>query len=72
MPAPPLFLEVVKNQWAHPGSLPKPCSNDCQFYNTDKEFSDALQVPTVDALVAALATSSALVLGDVVDKLFFF
>ncbi|XP_013910088.1 PREDICTED: uncharacterized protein LOC106539742 [Thamnophis sirtalis] len=69
VPAPPLFLEVVKNQWGRPSTLPNPGSNDCHFYNMEQAFSQALQLSTVDTPVAALAMASTVVSGDAVDKL---
>lgn len=44
VPAPPLFLEVVKHQWAWPGAFPNLGGNDRRFYNMDQGFSQAFQV----------------------------
>lgn len=64
-----MFSEVVKNQWSWPGAFPNPGGNDCQFYNMEQAASQILQVPSIDAPVAALATSSSLVAGDIADNL---
>lgn len=65
IPTPDLFLEVLKSQWAKPGTFPTPGSNDRRFYNLNASFAQTLQVPSVDASVVGLASSSAVVTGDI-------
>ncbi|XP_013918912.1 PREDICTED: uncharacterized protein LOC106546547 [Thamnophis sirtalis] len=65
IPTPDLFLEVLKSQWTKLGSFPTPGTNDHRFYNLNASFNQALQVPSVDAPVAALASASSIVTGDI-------
>ncbi|XP_058021153.1 uncharacterized protein LOC131189195 [Ahaetulla prasina] len=58
VPAPKLFTEVVQRQWVVPGSGPFPNTIDKRLYHMAPEMSSLLQVPTVDAPVVALASST--------------
>lgn len=68
IPSPKLFLNVVQRQWASPGAEPNTSNMDKGFYNMGPDLTKALQVPVVDAPVAALATPSVLV-GESEDAL---
>ncbi|XP_013910711.1 PREDICTED: bystin isoform X2 [Thamnophis sirtalis] len=69
IPAPQLFLNVVKKQWAHLGAFPNPGENERRFYNMEQGFSQTLQLPSIDTPLVALASSSSLVTGDIADNL---
>lgn len=58
IPGPKLFREVLTKQWSTPASGPNPNALDRRIYNMAPEVSSLLQVPTVDAPVAALSASS--------------
>ncbi|XP_058045915.1 lamina-associated polypeptide 2-like [Ahaetulla prasina] len=60
IPAPGLFIEVVKRQWSAPSSSTIPTSADKRFFNVDPDLSSVLQTPTVDVPVAALSASSSI------------
>lgn len=57
VPAPKLFSDVVQRQWSFPSSGPLPNGLDKRFYNMASDFSNLLQVPSVDAPVVALSSS---------------
>lgn len=67
IPVPNLFLNVVQNQWPHPGVLPTPSYNDKRFYNMGPSLSQALQLPSVDEPVAALSLASPYLTGDIAE-----
>lgn len=69
IPTPKLFWDVVQKQQTHPESSPTPSGNDQHFYNMDYDFSEALQLPMVDGPVAALASPSATLSGDIAEGL---
>ncbi|XP_013909106.1 PREDICTED: ubiquitin carboxyl-terminal hydrolase 7-like [Thamnophis sirtalis] len=69
IPAPPLFLEVLTDQWARPSNFSAPGSNDCRHYNVEQTFAQAIQLPAFDTPVAALVSASPVVSGDAVDKM---
>lgn len=58
VPSPRLFLDVVQRQWTYPRSSPFPTSQDKRLYNISPDLARALEVPIVDAPVAALSASS--------------
>ncbi|XP_060547127.1 uncharacterized protein LOC132711664 [Pantherophis guttatus] len=58
VPAPKLFSDVVQRQWNFPSTGPLPNSLDKRFYNLATDFSNILQVPSVDSPVVALSSSS--------------
>lgn len=60
IPAPPLFLDVVRKQWSSPGSAPTPTSADGNNFNVAPDLAALLQVLTVDAPVAALLPNAAI------------
>lgn len=68
IPCPPLFSEVVKSGWAQPGALTAPSALDKKLYCSAPELEDILALPSVDAPVAALSSSS-VITSDVVDGL---
>lgn len=57
IPSPQLFINVVQRQWSSPGILINPSSVDKSFYNVTSDLFKILQIPKVDAPVAALHTS---------------
>lgn len=60
IPTPPLFLDVLKRQWASPGSAPLPSSMDQKNFNIAADLASLLHVPIVDALIAALLPNTAI------------
>ncbi|XP_060543266.1 uncharacterized protein LOC132710656 [Pantherophis guttatus] len=58
VPTPPLFLDVVKRQWESPASAPLPSSNDKRNFQVSSDLETLLQIPSVDAPVAALLPNS--------------
>uniref|UniRef100_A0A8C6X389 TATA box-binding protein-associated factor RNA polymerase I subunit D n=1 Tax=Naja naja TaxID=35670 RepID=A0A8C6X389_NAJNA len=58
VPSPRLFLKVVQKQLESPTSGLNPLSTNCRFFNVGPELTKSLQVPMVDAPVAALASTS--------------
>ncbi|ETE67620.1 N-acetylgalactosaminyltransferase 7, partial [Ophiophagus hannah] len=58
VPSPKLFLKVIKKQLEAPATGPNPLASDYRFFNVGPELTKTLQVPTVDAPVAALTSSS--------------
>lgn len=60
VPAPKLTSDVVQRQWSFPSSGPVPNGLDKRFYNMVSDFANLLQVPSVDAPVVALSSSSPL------------
>ncbi|XP_034278399.1 uncharacterized protein LOC117668538 [Pantherophis guttatus] len=60
---PPLFLDVIKKQWSSPGSAPTPTAADRRNFSIAPDLDSLLQVPSVDAPVAALLPHS-VVPGD--------
>ncbi|XP_058015779.1 uncharacterized protein LOC131186316 [Ahaetulla prasina] len=58
IPAPKMFVDVVQRQWSYPGSGPLPSATDKKFFNCAPDLENILQVPTVDAPVVALTTTS--------------
>lgn len=56
---PPLFLDVLKKQWASPGSASVPSSTDRNFFNVAPDLASLLQIPTVDAPVTTLLPNAA-------------
>lgn len=60
IPTPPLFLEVLKKQWASPGSAPVLTSTDKRNFNVSSDLDSLLQVPPVDAPIAALVPNVAI------------
>ncbi|XP_058017525.1 uncharacterized protein LOC131187272 [Ahaetulla prasina] len=58
IPAPKMFVDVVQRQWSHPSSGSNPNATDKKFYNCAPDLENILQVPTVDAPIVALTTSS--------------
>lgn len=69
IPAPHLCLVVVKKQWTKPVVFPHLGSKDKRFCNFETDFSQILQVPTVDPPVIALAFPTSLVAEAVADSL---
>ncbi|XP_034262888.1 uncharacterized protein LOC117658879 [Pantherophis guttatus] len=55
IPSPKLFLDAVQRQWAQPGAYPGPNVTDKRFYNVAPTLAAALEIPTIDEPVAALA-----------------
>lgn len=53
-----LFLDVVQRQWVQPGAYPPLSGSDNNFYNVAPCLTEALQAPTIDISVAALASST--------------
>lgn len=68
IPCPPLFSEVIQSGWAQPRSLSAPSALDKKLYCSAPELKDILALPSVDAPVAAL-TSSSVITTDIVDGL---
>lgn len=63
IPTPPLFLNVVKKQWAAPGAAPVPSSMGRNNCNVAMDLVALLQVLSVDAPIAALLPNAS-VPGD--------
>lgn len=59
-PVPPLFLDVVRKQWSSPGSALVPSSTDHKYFNVAPDLATLLQVPSVDAPVAALLPNASI------------
>ncbi|XP_058049789.1 uncharacterized protein LOC131203498 [Ahaetulla prasina] len=59
VPAPKLFLDMIKKQWEAPAALPNMSSLERRFFNTASDLMELLRVPEVDDPVLALASSSA-------------
>ncbi|XP_058020135.1 uncharacterized protein LOC131188700 isoform X2 [Ahaetulla prasina] len=59
VPAPQLFLDMIKKQWEAPAALPNMSSLERRFFNTASDLMELLRVPEVDDPVLALASSSA-------------
>ncbi|XP_013907084.1 PREDICTED: serine/arginine repetitive matrix protein 1-like [Thamnophis sirtalis] len=55
IPCPKFFLDVVQRQWAVPGGGQVLGVNDKVFYNVAPNLLEALEMPTVDGPVVALA-----------------
>ncbi|XP_060541070.1 uncharacterized protein LOC117659200 [Pantherophis guttatus] len=55
IPSPKLFLDVIQQQWDQPGRYPGQSMTDKQFYNVAPNLTAALEMPTIDKPVAALA-----------------
>lgn len=68
IPCPPLFADVVQSAFTQPGSLTAPSGLDKRLYCAASELEDILALPSVDAPVASLASTS-LVSTDVLDGL---
>lgn len=68
IPCPQLFVEVVQTPWSQPGSLTTPSGHDEKFYCLAPELEDLLALPSVDAPVASLSSSS-VISTDIVDGL---
>lgn len=68
IPTPSLFLDVVKKQWALPGSALVPSLMDWKNFNVAADLASLLQVPMVDAPVAALLPNAS-VPGDLDEGL---
>lgn len=58
IPCPRLFLDVLQSPWGQPGSLTSPSTLDKKLYCAAPELEDLLALPTVDAPVASLSSSS--------------
>ncbi|XP_058025844.1 uncharacterized protein LOC131191579 [Ahaetulla prasina] len=59
VPAPKLFLDMIKKQWEAPAALLNMSSLERRFFNTASDLMELLRVPEVDDPVLALASSSA-------------
>ncbi|XP_058024086.1 lamina-associated polypeptide 2, isoforms alpha/zeta-like [Ahaetulla prasina] len=59
VPAPKLFLDMIKKQWEALAALPNMSSLERRFFNTASDLMELLRVPEVDDPVLALASSSA-------------
>lgn len=68
IPMPPLFLKVIKKQWAWPGAAPVSSSMDRNNFNVAIDLADLLQVPAVDAPIVALLPNAS-VPGDLDEGL---
>lgn len=68
IPTPPLFLDVVKRQWTSPASAPIPSSSDRTNFQVASDMDTLLQLPSIDAPIAALLSSAA-VPGDPAENL---
>lgn len=66
--APCMFLDVVQCQWVSPGSALLPSSSDRRFFNVAPELAALLQVPAVDAPIAALLPNTCIP-GDLDERL---
>lgn len=60
VPAPKLFSDVVRRQWSFPSSGPIPNNLDKRFYNMATDFTNLLQISTIDAPMVVLSSSSPL------------
>lgn len=60
IPAPPLFLGVVRKQWSLSGSAPVLFSANRKYFSVAPDLATFLQVPTVDAPVTALLPNAAI------------
>lgn len=58
VPCPPLFADIVQSAFCQLGSLTTPSNLDKRLYCAASELDDILVLPTVDAPVAHLTTSS--------------
>uniref|UniRef100_A0A8C6XA67 C2H2-type domain-containing protein n=1 Tax=Naja naja TaxID=35670 RepID=A0A8C6XA67_NAJNA len=58
IPAPKMFTTVIQRQWSSLGSAPSPSSLDKKLFNVGGDLSKALEVPDVDAPVAALQANT--------------
>lgn len=59
IPTPPLFLKVLRKQWASPGSPPVLSSMDRKNFNVASDLDSILQVPQVDVPIVALVPNIA-------------
>lgn len=58
VPSPCLFVDMVKRQWTAPGLAPNPSSSDKRYFSVEPDMAKVLQMPSVDAPVPALMSSS--------------
>ncbi|XP_070605564.1 uncharacterized protein [Erythrolamprus reginae] len=56
IPTPKLFMDVVQRDWALPGSHLTLSGMEKQLYNMASNFTTALEMPTIDGPVMALAS----------------
>lgn len=68
IPCPQLFADVLQTPWGQPGSLTTPSNLDKKVYCPAPELEALLDLPTVDAPVAALASPS-VISSDPLDVL---
>lgn len=68
IPCPQLFMEVVQRPWVQPSSLLAPNGHDKKLYCSAPNFQGLLHLPSVDAPVASL-TSSTVLSNEVADGL---
>lgn len=68
IPCPQLFSEVIRNPWTQPGSLTTPSSQDKRLHCAVPELEELLALPSVDAPVVSLSSTSVLS-TDSMDRL---
>ncbi|XP_032079989.1 histone-lysine N-methyltransferase 2D-like [Thamnophis elegans] len=59
IPSPRIFIDMVQNQWASPGTGPLPNTLDKCLYNVGPELTKALEVPSIDLPIIGLSSSNA-------------
>lgn len=68
VPSPKMFVDLITRQWASLGAGPNPTSAEKTIYNVAPDLAKSIQVPSIDAPVAALHSSSSLP-GDPAESL---
>ncbi|XP_039190899.1 actin cytoskeleton-regulatory complex protein PAN1-like [Crotalus tigris] len=58
VPCPADFHETVEKEWTSLATLPSPSSTEKRLYNVSSAFSSLLEVPTVDAPLTSLFSTS--------------
>ncbi|XP_013931194.1 PREDICTED: uncharacterized protein LOC106556739 [Thamnophis sirtalis] len=59
IPSPRLFIDVVQNEWASPGTCPLPNTLDKRLYNVGPELTKALEVLSIDLPIIGLSSPNA-------------
>lgn len=60
IPSPKFFVDVIQQQWDQPGSIPAPSWMDKRMYIAEQKLEELLKIPTVDALLATMASATIL------------
>lgn len=60
IPVPDMFLDTIRRQWASPATATRATGLEGQMFEVDATLLSLLEVPKVDAPVAALTSSSVL------------